>query len=101
VISEATVDADHVPLPVGKWLHVAGTLDDATGQQGLYIDGSLVASTVTSSRPFAKLEKKEHPAVVFGATVTGSPDQNYLRGSIDEVRISDVALDPSRFLPPP
>lgn len=31
-----------------------------------------------------------------------APDRSYyLDGSIDSVRISDVALDPSAFLPPP
>jgi len=88
-------------LPVEQWLHVAGTLEDATGRQAVCVNGSLVASTVTPYRPFAKLKKSEHAAVVFGATVKGSPDQGYLRACIDEMRISDVALDPSQFLPPP
>jgi hypothetical protein len=89
-------------LPVEQWIHVAGTLDDATGRQVIYVNGSPVASTTTPYRPFAKLKNKDHPVVTFGWGVQGSPDRGRpLHGSIDEIRISDVALDPSQFLPPP
>lgn len=87
-------------LPVGQWIHVAGTLDDATGVQALYVNGALVASTVTSIRPRAKLIKADHAGVAMGSGIEGSPDQAYLHGSLDSVRISDVALEPAQFLPP-
>lgn len=93
--------ASPTELPKRQWLHVAGTLDDATGVQALYVNGALVASTVTALRPFAELRKKDHAGLAIGANFVGSPDPLYLRGCIDEVRVSDVALDPSQFLPPP
>lgn len=43
------------PISLNVWHHVAGTLDDATGDQSLYIDGLLVASKHTSERPFGPL----------------------------------------------
>lgn len=89
------------PLPMGEWLHVAGTLDDATGLQSLYINGTLVASTFTTLRPFAKLAKHAHAGLAIGSGVVGSPDMGYLNGRLDSVRISDVALEPAQFLPPP
>jgi hypothetical protein len=88
-------------LPVRQWVHVAGTLDDATGLQALYINGSLVASTITAIRPFGNLIKKRHAGLAIGSGIRGSPDMGYLHGSLDDIRISDVALDPSAFLPPP
>lgn len=89
------------PLPLNQWVHVAGTLDDATGQQALYVNGTLVASTTTAARPRQKLKRSLHAGIGIGAAIEGSPDQYYFKGSIDDVRISDVALDPSQFLPPP
>ncbi|HJV71111.1 LamG domain-containing protein [Ideonella sp.] len=88
-------------LPKNQWLHIAGTLDDATGVQALYVNGSLVASTVTTIRPFAEL--KHHGGLGIGAGVQGGVDAPFyfFHGFIDDVRISDVALDPSDFLPPP
>lgn len=93
--------ASPTELPKRQWLHVAATLDDATGVQALYVNGSLIASTVTDLRPFAELRKLNHPGLAIGANFEGSPDPLYFRGCIDEVRVSDVALDPSEFLPPP
>lgn len=87
-----------VALPQRQWVHVAGTLDDATGVQALYIDGTLVASTVTTLRPFAALKLQKHPGLVIGGSRDRSQTDGFLRGGIDSVRISDVALEPPQFL---
>lgn len=87
-------------LPERQWVHVAGTLDDATGVQALYIDGTLVASKVTTVRPFATLKPHKHPGLTIGGSRDLNQTDGFLRGSIDSVRISDVALDPSQFLAP-
>jgi hypothetical protein len=87
-------------LPRKQWVHVAGTLDDATGVQSIYIDG-LVVSTITTVRPFAELRKDMHPGIRIAGETAGSPSHGLFHGSIDEIRISDVGLDPSQFLPPP
>lgn len=88
-------------VPLRQWIHVAATLDDATGVQSLYINGALVASKTTTVRPFAKLQKDQHPGLRIGGSSRSSPDRALFHGSMDEIRISDVALDPSQFLPPP
>jgi hypothetical protein len=89
------------PLPLQQWMHIAGTLDDATGAMGLYINGSLVASSVIDFRARGPLTGR-HAGLGIGAGIKGSPDDYFFfHGSIDDVRISDVALDPSQFLPPP
>ncbi len=84
--------------PLNTWLHVAGTLNDQTGEMCLYLDGSLVASTVTSRRPLAALQPSANPGVAIGGPTTPHVPLEYFHGLIDEVRISDAALTPSEFL---
>lgn len=91
------VESPH-PLPLRTWLHVAGTLDDATGVQRLFLDGVEVAHTTSAIRPMGVLGGSA-PGIGIGNLQCGG-DQGF-RGSIDEVRISAVALDPERLLPPP
>jgi hypothetical protein len=52
------------PLPgINQWIHVAGTLDDATGVIAVYINGRLAASKATNIRPFAFLDPTEAPGL--------------------------------------
>jgi hypothetical protein len=90
------------PLPLQQWMHVAGTLDDASGSMGLYINGNLVASNVIDFRARGRLTG-EHAGLSIGADIKDAPGSEayFFHGSIDDVRICDVALDPSQFLPPP
>lgn len=84
------------PLPgLNQWVHVAGTLDDATGDMRLYINGDLVNSVNTSDRPFGALDSSQSPGLGIGALQTGGQNFN---GLIDEVRISNQALRPDQFL---
>ncbi len=87
------------PIALNKWYHVAGTLDDATGQMKLYVNGQLAASTTTTSRPLGPLTGAV-PGLGIGNTQSASTSQ-YFNGLIDEVRISNVALLPSQFLDSP
>ena len=87
-------------LPLNQTLHVAGTLDDETGAQKLFINGEEVASQVTSLRPFGLLESSEKPGLGIGSLQSTLLPQ-FFDGIIDEVRISNIALTPSEFLPPP
>jgi hypothetical protein len=86
-------------IAMNKWYHVAGTLDDATGQMKLYVNGQLAASTTTTSRPVGPLTGAK-PGLGIGNTQSASTSQ-YFNGLIDEVRISNVALLPSQFLDSP
>jgi hypothetical protein len=88
-------------LPHHQWLHVAATLDDASGWATLYVNGALWVNAVMPCRPAEKLAQELNPGLGIGGSIVGSPSQRFFRGKIDEVRISDVALDPSDFLPPP
>ena len=93
----ATVEFSGVPFD--QWLFVAGTLDDATGKMKLYVNGNLVDSITTSVRPLDALDPNWSPGLSIGCDQTGQYGE-YFNGWIDEVRLSNAALDPSQFLMP-
>ena len=84
---------------LGQTVHVAGVLNDETGFMGLYVDGELEASTQTKIRPRAALHPIYQPGLGIGGFFAGRPPGSFcIDGTIDEVRISDVALKPAQFL---
>jgi hypothetical protein len=87
-------------IPYEQWVHVAGTLDDATGAMKLYVNGLSVASATTAIRPLDGLHPSFSPGVSIGNDFTGQYGLVF-KGHIDEVRISDVALLPNQFVPEP
>lgn len=80
-----------------QWLHVAGTLDDSTGLLALYINGQLATSTTTNVRPFGPLDVTYHRGIGLGQEQGNSLVQGF-HGWIDEVRLSNSALQPGQFL---
>lgn len=83
------------PIPLGRITHVAGVLNADTGLMQVYIDGGLVAETVTDHRPFVRLLPQLEPALSFGGWA-GS--REHFKGIIGEVRISNDILGPGDFL---
>jgi hypothetical protein len=86
------------PLPTGKLVHVAATLDDQTGEQSLFINGKRVATIKTEIRACGALGGSR---AGIGIGNRQSHSRQAFAGTIDEVRISSEALLPSQFLPPP
>ncbi len=74
-------------IVAGRWYHLAGTWDAATDTSKLYIDGIPVASKVFAGSSIVN----NSYSVRFAQRCVS----NYaaLNGSLDEVRISDVAYD--------
>jgi hypothetical protein len=83
-------------IPLGKYVHVAGALDDATGEMKLFVNGIQVASRMTAVRPLGALTGPD-PGIGIGNVQSDSSNQAF-GGIIDEVRISNVALAPAQFL---
>ncbi len=86
------------PVPLGQFIHVAATLDDATGAMRLYENGVVVAQAVTTIRPFGPLDPTQDPGVGIG-------NSNYLgnynvpfNGLIDELSVYNRALLPTEVL---
>ncbi len=86
-------------VPYDKWVFIAGTLDGASGQMKLYVNGKLLASKTTSVRPLGALDPAWSPGLSMGCDPTGQYGE-YFHGWIDEVRLSNVALSPDQFLVP-
>jgi hypothetical protein len=82
------------PIPLGQFIHVAGTLDDTTGAMKLYVNGKVVAQTVTSIRPFGDLDPASNPAVGIGnhGGYPNTPHNFPFDGLIDELAIYNRAL---------
>ena len=87
-------------LPLGQFVHVAATLNDATGAQRLYVNGTLAAETFTSVRPFRDLDAAFNPGVAIGhhAGFPTSPHNYAFHGRIDELSVYDQALTAEEVL---
>lgn len=78
------------PVPLGQLIHVAATLDDATGSMKLYENGAVVAQLVTAIRPFRDLDPTQNPGIGIGNA--NSTYNVPLNGLIDELSVYNRAL---------
>ena len=75
-----------------QWHHVAGVVDRTAAQTRLYVDGQLEQSGSISAFNTDNI-------INNGGTLIGKrPTGNYFSGMVDELRISNAALDPRDFL---
>lgn len=85
-------------IPRGRWVHVAATWSATTTLMKLYYDGVLVASQSVSG---TSLYEDGNPLLIGAEndeTLGGGPKGGWFNGYLDELRISDVALEPNQFL---
>ena len=90
------------PIDLGRWYSVAATYDDASSTYSLFLkqqDGGayVLQGTVTNVTAGAALNLGTQFWSVGRGMWGGNPGDVF-NGLIDEVRISDVALDPSEFI---
>lgn len=72
-------------LPINTWQHIAYVIDAETGTAELYLNGALARTiTFTGTPLLMKADQELH--------ISNSSGVEYMRGSIDEVRIYNVAL---------
>jgi len=77
---------------IGKWIHAVGVVDYSGDEISLYIDG--IKQTVTDTVEDYDLSSlpSYHFKVAIGYDGMGEdPNYNYLDGSVDELRISNIA----------
>lgn len=81
-------------FPIGQFVHVVGTLDDATGSMKLYLNSMLVTQSTTSIRPFGALDPASNPGVGIGnhGGYPNTPHNFPFKGLIDELKLYDHAL---------
>jgi outer membrane protein assembly factor BamB len=82
------------PIATGQFVHVAATLDDATGEMKLYENGVVVAQAVTTVRPFAALDPASNPSIGIGnhGGYPNSPHNFPFYGLIDELSVYNRAI---------
>ncbi len=78
------------PVPLNQFVHIAGTLDDTTGQMKFYVNGGLTNETVTSIRPYRDLDPTRNPRIAIGNFAHSSHDS--FNGVIDELAVYNLAL---------
>ena len=83
-------------LALNQFVHVAGTLDDATGIMTLYLNGVIAAQTTTTVRPYGPLTGA-NPGVSIGNLQSDTALEPFV-GLIDEVDIYNRALDAAEVL---
>lgn len=79
------------PFPVNQWKHLAATLDDATGDMRIYVDGVLAAQTNTTVRPLRDLDPAHGAGLGIG-NHSGTGHNFALNGLVDEIALYDRAL---------
>jgi len=86
----------HTPAKLNSWVHLLGTLDDATGEMRLYVNGKLLAETKTTVRPFGALDPGYHPGIGIGNTQfpQGGVHRQPFDGLVRDIRIYDEAVSP-------
>ncbi len=89
------IDSAFSPV-LGQWYHVAGTWDGSTMKT--FINGVQIDSLAFSGTIGYAVDED----VYIGVNDEGTPNLGaFWDGNIDEVRISDVALNPDQFLNSP
>jgi len=84
-------------VPMGQYIHIAGTFNN--GEMKLYFDGVLIGSMFTALVPATTAPNPVFtPGIGIGNVSEPIVYNHSFNGVIDDVRISDVALDPSQFL---
>ena len=86
-------------MPIGQFVHVAATLDDASNEMKIYINGVLRTQTNTDVRPFAELDAASNPGIGIG-NHGGYPFGHYFpfNGLIDDLKLYDRALTSTEVL---
>lgn len=80
------------PIPTEQFVHVAVTLDDATGALTLYENGSVVSQTTTAARPFPDPDPVSKPGTFLGNFSADTTGPYHFNGLIDELSLYNRAL---------
>ena len=96
----STKTAINAAMPLGQFVHVAGTLDHATGSMSLFINGVLMGQRTTAARPFGNLDPNSNPGIGIGnhGGYPNTPHNFPFHGLIDELKVYDNALTASEVL---
>ena len=89
-----SIGASSSELNFNQWYHIAGVYNGS--ELKFYIDGDLKESiAVTGPITYTYLNALK---IGSDASSTGAPDDEFFQGIIDEIRITNIALQPAQFL---
>ncbi|MSR60203.1 MAG: LamG domain-containing protein, partial [Planctomycetaceae bacterium] len=93
VVSLSAAVSVSTPMPLGQFVHIAATLDDASGAMSLYLNGVLMSQTTTTVRPFGDLDPASNPSIGIGnhGGYPTSPHNFPFAALIDELKVYDQA----------
>ena len=92
------IQINSTSLPaIGTWYHVAAVGNAGVGTLKLYVNGTEVGSTTGFNGLFVPATGSDTPWTV-GRGDFNLADTDFLRGDLDEVRITRAALAPGHFL---
>ena len=98
-ITDASDNTKFLSAPIvgwNVWQQVTATLDDASGDMRVYVNGNLMAEDTTAIRPFGELDPDWLPGVAIG---NATPPYDFpLQGGLDEVVLYSRALSPSEVM---
>ena len=81
--------ASYQSIPLGKWVHVAGHMDNSSNSHALYIDGVSVPFATTTNGTITALVQGTTPMMVGGQSVTAGT--GLFDGKLADVRVwSDI-----------
>lgn len=89
-----SVSASSNGLNFNQWYHLAGVYNGS--ELKIFIDGNLkesIAATGSITYTYQNALK-----IGSDASATNAPDLEYFQGIIDEIRITNIALNPEQFL---
>jgi hypothetical protein len=84
------------PITSNQWVHIAATLDGATGDLILYTNGTAAVRTRTSVRPFGQLDPALDPFISIGNGCDLQQD-HFFDGAVDELTLYNRALAPDEI----
>ncbi|HMS55442.1 MAG TPA: LamG domain-containing protein [Fimbriimonadaceae bacterium] len=85
-------------FPLNRWVHVVATFNAESGRMRLFLNGDLMAMTITSLTPFAQLQSDYAPGFSIGNVQNNiGPHNQPINGIINDLRLYRGDLDLEEF----
>jgi len=97
VESQSASENLYAPIGFNQWKHVVATLEGSSGRMRLYVDGRVLAQTITAVRPLGSLNPAFSPAIGLGNSGGSLFPFFPFQGLVDELSLYSRALTPTEI----